>query len=67
MALVSTDVLSRPLLTIRQAAEVLGVSERTVRRRIASGELLAVQLGQPGTAVRVDADELERFVFGQAS
>jgi excisionase family DNA binding protein len=34
-----------PFLTIAQVAALLGVNERTVRRRIAAGQLPAVQLG----------------------
>jgi excisionase family DNA binding protein len=53
------------LLTAREVAARLGVSLPTVRRRIRSGELPAVRLGnQPGTAVRVDERELDAFVYG---
>ncbi len=53
------------LLSVRQVAEALGVSEVTVRRRIDAGELGAVQLGGKGTALRVPASELEEFVYGE--
>lgn len=57
-------VTERPFLTVAETAAQLGVSEKTIRRRIASGELQAVQLGRPGAAIRIDAAELERFVYG---
>ena len=39
------------LLTVAQAAQLLGVSQRTVRRQIASGEIPVVRVGR---AVRID-------------
>ncbi len=36
---------AEPLYTVAQAAALLAVSERTVRRRIASGEVVAVKVG----------------------
>jgi excisionase family DNA binding protein len=53
------------LLTVREVASALGVSEVTVRRRIDAGELGALQLGGKGTALRVPASELAQFVFGE--
>jgi len=47
------------LLTVRQAANRLGVHEDTVWRRIRRGDLPAVQLGGRGTAVRIDESQLE--------
>jgi excisionase family DNA binding protein len=37
----------------------VNVSQKTIRRRIASGELPAVKLGG---LIRVDADDLEQFL-----
>ena len=48
--------------SIAEVALKLGISAPTVRRRIASGELPAVQLGGPGSAVRVDARDLDRWL-----
>ncbi len=54
-----TDV--EPLYTVAQAAALLAVSERTVRRRIASGELTAVKVGGqyrvPSSAIGVHAPD----------
>jgi excisionase family DNA binding protein len=50
--------------TVHQAAERLAVSEKTVRREIAAGELPAMQLGGPGSALRIDAGELDRWLYG---
>jgi excisionase family DNA binding protein len=44
---------TEPLLTIREAALSLRVSEQTVWRRVRAGELRAVQLGGPGSTVRI--------------
>jgi len=52
------------LLTLREAAARLEASETSVRRRIADGQLDAVQLGGPGTALRIAEDALKRFVYG---
>jgi excisionase family DNA binding protein len=50
------------LLTVRETAEMLGVDEKTVRRRIAEGEIPAYRLGGKGKAIRVAADELEAWL-----
>jgi excisionase family DNA binding protein len=57
-------VAARRFLTIRETARRLGVHEDTVCRRIANGEIPAVQLGGPGSAVRIDELELERWLYG---
>jgi excisionase family DNA binding protein len=54
----ATEVSSPVLLTVRQTAKLLGLSERQVWRKLSRGEIPAVQLGGPGTAVRVDKAEL---------
>jgi excisionase family DNA binding protein len=51
------------LLTVREVADRLGVHEQTVRRKIHSGVLPAVRLGARGTPLRIDADELERWLY----
>jgi excisionase family DNA binding protein len=53
------------MLTVEEAAARLGISRATAWRRIRSGELPAVQLGGPRSAVRIDPRELERFVYGE--
>jgi excisionase family DNA binding protein len=58
----SSSVLNRELLTVRQVAAELRLSEKTVRRLIASGELPAFRLGRKGASVRVDRDELEAWL-----
>jgi excisionase family DNA binding protein len=52
-----------PLLTVREAALALNCSPDTVRRRIAEGEIVAVQLGGRGKAIRVPADELDCWLM----
>lgn len=49
----------RQLVTLREAAEILAVSVKTIRRYIAAGDLDAVRLGRRTIRVRVDSlDEL---------
>lgn len=48
-----------PNLTIAEAAEAVGVSQKTVRRWIASGDLPAYRLG--GKLVRIHQDDLEKL------
>ena len=56
------DVQPR-LLSIAEVAERLGVSRRTVERKIRAGELPALQLGGPRTPLRVDERELEEWLY----
>lgn len=44
------------MLTIQQAAEAIGVTDKTIRRRISEGTLLAYRVGP--RAIRVDRDSL---------
>jgi excisionase family DNA binding protein len=46
-------------LTIQQVANQLGVSDKTVRRWIAGGDLKAHKFG---AAVRISADDLRAFI-----
>jgi excisionase family DNA binding protein len=46
------------LVTISQAAERLGVSTRTIRRKIATGDLPGYRVG---TLVRLRPDDVERL------
>ncbi len=51
------------LLTVREVAATLRQSERTVRVKIAAGDLEAVRIGSgPKAPIRVEAAELERFI-----
>lgn len=55
----------RQLLTVRETAERLNVSEKTVRRLLRSGEIRAVQLGGPRSAIRIDPAELEAWLYDE--
>lgn len=48
-------------LTIREVCTLLGVNERTVRRWILSGELVAVDLGRKA-GYRIAASDFDRFI-----
>ena len=58
-----TNAHTRELLTVKEVATRLGLHPMTVRRKIREGELRAVRLGGKGSSVRVDAAELERWVY----
>jgi len=49
----------RQLLTLSDVAEILQCSEKTVKRRVASGDLPVVR---DGRMVRVHPDDLDRYV-----
>ena len=50
-------------LTVARVAELLSVSELTVRRKIATGEIPAVKLANAGRgAVRIPADGLDTWL-----
>jgi excisionase family DNA binding protein len=44
------------LITVREVAELLGLSEKSVRQRIADGAIPAIRVGV--RAVRIDRDAL---------
>ena len=53
------------LLKPREAADALGISENGVYRLIASGQLRAVDVSQPGarsSKTRLRADDVEAFI-----
>jgi excisionase family DNA binding protein len=51
-----------PLLTLRETAAFLRQSERSIRRKVAAGDLPAIRLGGPGTPLRFDSRELESWL-----
>ena len=48
-----------PLLTYRQAAEILGVTDRTIWSLVDQGKLPAVRFGR---SVRIDPDDLRGLI-----
>jgi excisionase family DNA binding protein len=58
----TTTILERRLLSLREVAVRLHYSERTVRRLIDRHGLPALQLSGPGSAIRIPADELESWI-----
>lgn len=62
----TTAAPEREYLTIAEVALRLGISVPTVRRKIAAGELPAVQLGGPGTAIRIPHARLEAWLRSEA-
>lgn len=52
-------------VTIKEAAKVLSVSEKTIRRHIASGELPAFTIGGPprrGRPIRIRLEDVEAML-----
>jgi excisionase family DNA binding protein len=60
-----TETHEGSLLTVKEAAALLGLHPMTVRKMIRQQRLPAVQIGGPGTSVRIPADELEQWLYGQ--
>ena len=58
----ATVVRELNLLTVRETAELLRQSERSVRRKIHNGQIPAVRLGDHAAALRVRADRLEQWL-----
>lgn len=50
----------RQLVTLCEAAEILAVSTKTVRRYIAAGELDAARLGR--RTIRIKVESLDRLI-----
>jgi excisionase family DNA binding protein len=53
-----SETVSRRYASLSDAAEYIGVNERTIRRHIADGSLTGYRLGS--RLVRVDLNELEQ-------
>ena len=51
---------ARRLVTLTEAADILAVSVKTVRRYIAAGDLEAVRLGRK--TIRIKAESLDRLI-----
>jgi excisionase family DNA binding protein len=47
---------------VRETASLLAVTGKTVRRLIAVGRLPALQLGPPGSSIRIPEDELREWL-----
>lgn len=60
------ELLSKDFYSVPELAESLGVCEATVRGKIHSGQLAAVQLGEPGkrTVFRIPRASAEAWLHG---
>lgn len=56
----ATATLARRLVSLPEAADILGLSVKTVRRYIAAGDLDAVRLGR--RTIRIKTDALDRLI-----
>ncbi|MDF3312269.1 helix-turn-helix domain-containing protein [Rhodococcus sp. T2V] len=50
------------LLTVRDTAQMLSVSEKTVQRMYRSGEIAYVRIGRSRRYIRIPADEVNKWV-----
>ena len=57
----TSSPLLRPLMTVGEAATILHVSARTIRRMIGRGEIAAVRMGR---SVRIPLEDIEHIIFG---
>jgi excisionase family DNA binding protein len=57
----------RGLLTIREAAGILRVSESTIRNAIGSGRLRAFRFGKRGGSIRIGKADLEDYMSSCAT
>jgi excisionase family DNA binding protein len=55
------------LLTVAEAAQQLRLHRATIYRKIARGVLPAVRTGDRRAAIRIDQDELTRWLYDDAS
>ena len=55
-----TIATTRRLVSLAEAAEILGVSTKSVRRYIAAGDLDAVRLGR--RTIRIKTESLDRLI-----
>lgn len=60
--LLTDDISCMTVYTVEEAAAVLRVSSKTVRRRIKTGEIRLLPIG--GRLVRISAAELHRILSG---
>ena len=56
----SKPTATRRLVSLREAADILGLSVKTVRRYIAAGDLDAVRLGR--RVIRIKAESIDRLI-----
>lgn len=59
-AMAATATRTRRLVSLTEAADILGLSVKTVRRYIASGDLDAVRLGR--RTIRIKTDSIDRLI-----
>ena len=59
----ASTVTNSHWLTLAQAADLLGVCTRTIRRRIAAGDLPAYKIGRKAIRIKiVDLDRISRRI-----
>ena len=56
------DDVSEPLMTVKEVAEKMNASEKTVRRRIAAGELPVIQ---DGRMIRIRPKDYRRYLVSK--
>jgi excisionase family DNA binding protein len=56
--------VEKRVVSLKEAAHILGCSIDTVRRAVKSGQLKAFQINKQGN-YRITVDEIERFMQGK--
>jgi excisionase family DNA binding protein len=54
-------------MTVAQAAELLGIHQMTLRRKVWAGEIPATQLGGPGSPIRIPRAALDAWLWSAGS
>lgn len=54
--------VSLKLLSVCDTAELLNISEKTVRREITAGSLEAIRVGPKARTLRIPEDALKRYI-----
>lgn len=62
-----SPVATRALLTIREAAALLRISDSTIRNAIRNGQLRAFRFGTRGGTIRIVPADLDDYVAGCAT
>lgn len=60
MTMTTAATTARRLVSLAEAAEILGVATKTVRRYVAAGDLDAVRLGR--RTIRIKTESLDRLI-----
>jgi excisionase family DNA binding protein len=61
----AASVTGTEYLSVEHAARLLDVAPVTIRRKISAGQLPAVQLGGPGSSIRIPRRALDLWLWSE--